>query len=352
MSPVPAIPFYAKASILIIGFFFLVSILYAGQSIIVPLIYASIFAILLQPPVSWLIKKKVNRIAAIAIILTIATFVIVALGILLFSQASHFGESLPAIVNKLQELLSKGAAWWSGYLKMSPDKIDEWIENIKSDVLHNSSTFIGSTLTITGKVLAIIILIPVYVFMILFYQPLIVNFIYKISGKKNDWQVKEILIKSRSIIQGYLSGLLIEASIIAAMTSIGLLILGIEYAVLLGIVSAFLNVIPYLGVFVAMLLSVTLALVTKESGWGALYVLILYGVVQVIDNNYIVPKIVGAKVKINALVSIITVIAGGVLWSIPGMFLSIPLIAIIKVVFDRIETLKPFGFLLGDTMPD
>jgi predicted PurR-regulated permease PerM len=76
-----------------------------------------------------------------------------------------------------------------------------------------------------------------------------------------------------------------------------------------------------------------------------------YYIVQLIDNNYIVPYIVASKVKINALFSIIVVFIGNALWGIPGMFLSIPLIAIVKLIFDHIDSLKPWGFLLGDTMP-
>ncbi len=74
-------------------------------------------------------------------------------------------------------------------------------------------------------------------------------------------------------------------------------------------------------------------------------------VIQLIDNNYIVPKIVASKVKINALFSIIVVFAGNALWGVPGMFLSIPMLAIIKLICDHIEPVKPWGFLLGDTMP-
>lgn len=351
MAPTIKIPLFAKASLIIVGFTALVNVLYIGQSIIVPLTYASIFGILLQPPISWLIKKKVNRIVAIIVVLIIGTLIIAACGVLLFSQASHFGESLPTLINKLQELLNQAVKWWSGYFKMRPEKVDEWIGSAKTDLLHNSSAFIGSTLSITGKVFAVIIVIPVFVFMILFYQPLLIKFIRQASGKKNSQQINEILLKTKKIIQSYLTGLLIEAAIVAIMTSGGLLIIGIEYAVFLGIISALLNFIPYLGVFIAMVFSAIIALVTKDSPLNALYVLILFGIVQGIDNNYIVPKIVGSRVKINALASIISVITGGLLWGIPGMFLAIPLTAIIKVVFDRIESLKPYGFLLGDTMP-
>jgi predicted PurR-regulated permease PerM len=132
---------------------------------------------------------------------------------------------------------------------------------------------------------------------------------------------------------------------------VGLLILGIDYAVLIGVLGALLNLIPYIGGIIAVAMPMMIALVTKDSPWFALYVMAVYYFIQLVDNNYIVPKIVASKVKINALVSIVAVLAGGALWGVAGMFLSIPLLAIIKVICDFIEPLKPIGFLLGDTMP-
>jgi len=82
-----------------------------------------------------------------------------------------------------------------------------------------------------------------------------------------------------------------------------------------------------------------------------LLILGLYIFVQFIDNHYITPNVVASKVKINALVSVIVVLIGGALWGVPGMFLSIPLTAIMKVVFDHIDGLKPWGFLLGNIVP-
>jgi len=137
----------------------------------------------------------------------------------------------------------------------------------------------------------------------------------------------------------------------AALNTTALLILGIDYALLLGIVGALLNVIPYIGGLVAVALPMMVALVTKSTPWYAFYVMAAYYFIQLIDNNYIVPKIVASQVKINALFSIIVVLAGNALWGIPGMFLSIPLLAIVKLICDNIEPLKPWGFLLGDTMP-
>jgi predicted PurR-regulated permease PerM len=179
----------------------------------------------------------------------------------------------------------------------------------------------------------------------------LLDFIRKLFGTSNQSQVSEIVTQTKTVIQRYLVGLVIEMVIVAALETATLLILGIDYAILLGIIGALLNLIPYIGGLVAVALPMMVALVTKSSGWYAIYILVIYYVIQLIDNNYIVPKIVASKVKINALFSILAVIVGNALWGVPGMFLSIPLLAIVKLIFDHIEPLKPWGFLLGDTMP-
>jgi len=146
-------------------------------------------------------------------------------------------------------------------------------------------------------------------------------------------------------------GLLIEGLIVATLNSISLLIIGIDYAILLGLIGAILNVIPYIGGIIAVALPMIIALVTKSPTY-ALLVMAAYILIQFIDNHYLIPKIVASKVQINALVSVIVVLLGGALWGVPGMFLSIPLTAIIKVIFDHIEPLKPWGFLLGNNVPE
>ncbi|MFA6581984.1 MAG: AI-2E family transporter, partial [Paludibacter sp.] len=160
-----------------------------------------------------------------------------------------------------------------------------------------------------------------------------------------------IVSQTKSVVQHYLVGLLIEAVIVGVLNTIGLMILGIQYAILLGVIGALLNVIPYIGGIIAVGLFMMVALVTKESAWFAVYVFGVHIFIQIVDNNYIVPKIVASKVKINALFSIIVVLIGNALWGISGMFLSLPLLAIFKVIFDHIESTKPWGYLLGDTMP-
>ena len=163
--------------------------------------------------------------------------------------------------------------------------------------------------------------------------------------------VAEILIKTKTIIQTYLIGLFFEMIIIAVLNSIGLLLIGIDYAVILGIIGAILNIVPYIGGIIAIVLPMIIAFVTKDSLTYPLLVLLVYIFIQFIDNHFVIPNIVAKRVKLNALISIVVVLIGGALWGIPGLFLSIPMTAIIKVIFDHIEPLKPWGFLLGNTVP-
>jgi len=308
--------------------------------------------VVLHPVVNFLVRKKVNRVVAIIITLVLAILILAGFGFFLYFRAIRFSESWPMMVDKFTEIFNNTTAWASGQFNISPKKIKIWITETQADLFDTSGNAIGKTLINVGSGLVILFLIPVYTFMILFYEPLLLEFIRRLFGQNNRGIVSNITTKIKTVIQRYLTGLVIEAAIVATLNSIGLLILGIEYAILIGVIGAVLNLIPYIGGIVAVALPMMIALVTKTSPWAPFYVLAVYYFIQLIDNNYIVPKIVASKVKVNALVSIIAILAFGALWGISGMFISIPLIAIAKVIFDQIESLKPWGFLLGDTMPE
>jgi predicted PurR-regulated permease PerM len=321
-----------------------------GENLLLPLIFASIIAILISPAVNFMVQKRVNRTLSIAIVLFIAFLVIAGIVFLMLSQASLLRDAMPQLIDKFQELLQQTVAWASMYFNISVREINTWVADTKDEILNNSTATIGKTISTVSGVLATVFLTPVYVFMILFYQPHLIAFVHKLFGSQNESNVAEVLTQTKSIIQLYLVGLFAEFAIIAFLNAIGLFILGIQYAILIGILGAVLNIIPYIGGLIGVGLFMAIALVTKPSIY-VLYVFLLYVVIQFIDNNYIVPKIVGSKVKLNALVSIIVVLAGAALWGVPGMFLSIPLTAIIKLILDRFDALKAWGFLLGDSMP-
>ena len=288
---------------------------------------------------------------ASAIIILLVMVLTVFIIVLLTAQDMQFSDALPKLVIKFNQLLTHTVVWFSDQFNISVRKINIWIAAKNAEILSNTNASIGQRIIDTTNLLFILVLMPVYTFMILYYKPLLLEFSHKLFKTAQHTQVNEVLVATKKIIQSYLAGLLIEAAIVAVLNIASLLILGIEYAILLGLIGAILNFIPYIGGIIAVALPMIIALATKSSSSYCLLVLAAYALIQFIDNHYIIPKIVASKVKINALVSIIVVIAGGVLWGIPGMFLSIPLIAILKVIFDHIEPLKPWGYLLGDTMP-
>jgi predicted PurR-regulated permease PerM len=159
------------------------------------------------------------------------------------------------------------------------------------------------------------------------------------------------LYQIKVAVKSYLVGLIIQMISVATLTSIGYMIAGVKYAILLGVLTGLLNLIPYLGILVAMLISIFATLTGTPDVSMILGVVIVTVIVQVIDNNILVPLVVSSKVEINAMASIIGIIIGGAIAGISGMFLAIPTIAILKVIFDRIEPLKPWGYLMGDDMP-
>ena len=343
-------PLYAKVTIFLIGLFALTAILFIAKSIIIPLVFATIIAIMLNPVVDFLVRIKINRVVAIAIVMMLTFIVLFAFVSLVISQISRFSDSWPILVEKFTGIINQNISDAASYFDKDPQKIHEWITKVQGEIINSSTAAIGQTLVIVGSGLVVLFLLPVYIFLILFYQPILLEFIHRLFSTDYHNKINEIVSQVKKVIQQYLFGLLIEAVLVAILDTAALLILGIEYALLLGIFGALLNMIPYIGGLIAVAMPMMVALVTKTPVY-AIYVMIAYYLIQLIDNNYIVPKIVASKVKINALFSIIVVIAGNALWGIPGMFLSIPVLAIVKLICDHIEPLKPWGFLLGDTMP-
>ncbi len=344
-------PVYLKLAQILMGtavFFF---ILYAGQDIIIPLVFAGMISILLNPVVLFLCRKKIPRVIAILLSLIVTMLAIAAIFYFFISQISMFSESFPLFKQKFLLFFNDAERWISQTFNVSKWKVDAWVTKTQKQGMDNGTEVIGRTVGTISQVLTTFVIMPVYIFMMIFYKPLLMEFISKLFPKEHHAVVVEVLKETKGLIQSYLVGLLIEGILVAILNSIALLVLGIPYAILLGVIGALLNVIPYIGGVIAVALPMLLALATREP-LSALYVLIAYMIVQFIDNNFFVPRIVASKVKINALVSIIVVLVGNAIWGVPGMFLSIPLTAIIKVIFDRIDPLKPFGFLLGDNQPD
>ena len=345
------LPLYLKIAQVLMGMMVFFYILYIGQDIIIPLVFAFMIAILLNPVILFLCRIKIPRVPAIILSLIVTMLLITGVFYFFINQISLFSESFPLFKQKFISLFNDSERWIARTLNISRWKVDAWVTKTQKEGIDNGTGVITETISTIGGIFMTFVIMPVYVFMIIYYKPLLLEFVARLFPKNLHGVVVEVIKETKNLIQSYLFGLLIEALLVAILNSTALLILGIPYAILIGVIGAVLNVIPYIGGVVAVALPMLLALATKQP-IDALYVLIAYLVVQLIDNNLFVPKIVASRVKINAFISIIVVLVGNAIWGVPGMFLSIPLTAIIKVIFDRIGPLQPIGFLLGDNQPD
>lgn len=343
-------PAYFKITQILLGLVIFFYILYIGQEILKPLTFALVLAILLNPVTLFLQRFGTGRV--LSIVISVLLLCLVVGGILFFigSQVSMFREALPELKRKFLLLSEQVLTWAASTFNVPRERITEWINEQKTAGLSDASGVVGNTLVSLSGVLVTVLLVPIYIFLFLFYKPLLLDFAGRVFSSDKHRTVAEILGNTKKMIQSYLVGLLLEMLIMTTLYTIVLLIVGVQYAFVLAVIGALLNLVPYIGGLIALAIAILMTLITATP-MQALFVLIGYVVIQLIDNNFLVPMIVASKVKVNALVSIVVVLIWGGLWGVAGMFLSIPITAMIKVIFDRVKPLKPYGFLLGDTMP-
>ena len=340
-------PFYIKATVILIGLISFIFIMRILSTILVPFAFACLISILLNPLCSRL-QRRLPRGLAIFLSLLIAIITVGGIFYFLSTQMLSFSETLPALKAKSGTIARQAQYFIYNHFGVSINKQLEMLNN----ALQGSESYVGETLNSVLGGIAVLVLIPIYVFFLLFYKPLILDFLFQAFSEKHSMRVAEILGETKSAIQSYILGLLIEMAIVSSMNSAALLLLGVRSAILIGVIGGILNVIPYLGGLVAIALPVLMATVSKDGYSTQLAIIGAYMVIQLIDNNVLVPNIVSSKVQINALFSILIVLSGGLLWGYSGMFLSIPFVAIIKIIFDRIDGLKAWGHLLGTKIPE
>jgi predicted PurR-regulated permease PerM len=343
-------PFHHQlaASLLAIGIIMLG--IYLGQDILVPLALAGLIAVLLRPVEAWLMRLGVPKLLAITLAVLLAVVIVSAVAVVLSLQLADFSDEWPKLKRNINEFYRDARRWIRREYSVSYSKQAEYLKNAQTKTLEN---FQGAeTLGVVTGPLATLILIPIYAFLLLYYRTMLLHFMVVLFAEKHKPRVLEILGEIKSIIQSYMVGLLLETAVVAVLNSVGLLMLNVQYAVLLGIMAAILNLVPYIGGLVATALAVMVTFISHPDAHTLVGVVGVFIAVQFVDNNLLVPFIVGSKVKINALVSIVGVLVGGALAGLSGMFLSIPAIAMMKVVFDRVDGLKPWGILLGDQTPE
>ena len=338
-------PLYVKAPLVLLGLALAVFTLHIASEIIFPLFFAAIFAIMLHPVEQWLLRHRVPKLLAITLTVVLGVASLLGLLYFIYLEASQLSSQMPLFKAKFSQTTTQVHEWLQSSFGFSDQKLQGWV----GEAGNRASTLLGGTLAAVSGLLVVATLIPVYIFLLFLYQRRLVDFLTQVfSGHRQDNGVAEVLRESKATIQSYMVGLLIEASIVATLNTTGLLIIGVPYALLLGVIGALLNFIPYIGGLIAIALPMLMAFVTMPSYGYALAVVAVYITIQFVDNHFLIPRIVASKVKVNALVAIVGVLVGNAIGGVAGMFLALPVIAILKIVFDRIQPLKPWGMVLGD----
>ena len=340
-------PFLSKLALVLFCLIAIFYIIYIGQDILVPIAFAVLLALLLLPLNNFL-EKRIGRVSAILISLALAILIISIVIYFLSVQISGFIDDFPTLKKQVNTHIRTLQKWVFEQFHITRTEQTKYINEATAEFTDNKSSFIGATFLTITESLIFLVLLPIYTFLMLYYRDMIRKFLVSVFAAKHRNDVEEVISESRHIVHGYMVGLMIEMAIVAAINISGFLIVGIKYAFFLGMLAAILNLIPYIGMLIANIFCMLVTISTSNNLTDVLLVFVVLSVVQFIDNNIIMPKVVSSKVKINALITILGVLVGGAICGLAGMFLSIPIIAIFKSIFDRVEELKPWGELLGD----
>ncbi len=345
------LPLTVRRAIELMGLYFLGMILIVGKDIVTPIVMAFFLAIMLLPVYRFFRGRKFPETLSIVLALLLLV-VIVGLLIWFFSaQLSQLVSDFPQIKNNVQLHLNALSTWISEKTHFSSEKQIQFLNEQNDKLLNYAAGMLsGAASSVTGT-LIFFGLLPIYIFLLLFYKNLLLRFVFLWFPQPTHPKVEEVMRETEVIIKSYLIGLLIQITYITVLLGGILLIIGIKHAILIGAIFALLNLIPYVGALVGNIIGVLLTLSSSQEIWPIFAVLGTIAFVQFLDNNILMPRIVGSKVKINALVTIVGVIIAGAMAGVAGMFLSLPVIAVLKIVFDRTEVLRQWGVLLGDERP-
>lgn len=326
----------------------LVFVLYILKPLIVPLIFAVILSVAIFPLVLFLEKKlRFNRVLACLISIGILFICISIIITFIGFQISDILSKSDIYIAKLEEIYFQ--LLYNIELKFNINRSQLINKNISfADTFKENFTNILGFLGTSGSIIGDTLLIPLYMFFFIYYRKFFKTFIFKIFSNENDFKIKILINKLYHVQQDYLIGLSTVMFIVGILNSVSLLLLGIENPFFYGFLAAILLIIPYIGIFIGSLIPALIALITKDSYIYSILVIASFTFIQFLEGNFITPKITGSKLNINSLVAIVSIIAFSMLWGTSGMIIALPVVASLKIIFDAIPSLHPYGFILSE----
>jgi predicted PurR-regulated permease PerM len=345
-------PFSFRLAAALISIALILGLLSVATDVFIPLTLAFLFAILLRPMVAFLqVRLRFHLVLAVSVAVIFGLGLTSALVYYISMQVGSIASDWMNIKVNLLENYRHLQQWVEWKFGISFLEQNQFLKTATKDSIAEGKSLLGSTLNSFTGTLLNAVLVPFYTFLLLLHRNLLIVFLLKLFSNQPQERIHRILSKVKKAVQSFLVGTLMEMGIVSVMTSAGLMIIGMHYAILLGILTGILNLIPYIGILVATLLTLAATLTGKADLSIVFGVVIVNGIIHLFDANVLVPLVVSSKVKMNAFISVLLIILGSHLAGVAGMFLAIPIAGILKIVFDEVEGLEPWGFLMGDSIP-
>lgn len=342
-------PFWLKFSAILIALSLLTIVLIYGKFIIMPLAFSAFFAMLMNPIVRFFEIRKIKRVFSILLSLLVVVTVFAGIFSLISAQFIQFSERVPEVTEKLKTVSSNAIQFLEDSAGISQEEQSEYLQQGITNLIDQSGNYVSTIVSTTTSFFTLAALMPIFIFFMLYYREMYQTFFRKLFERGNSRKdIDNILEKIQSVSQNYLVGMLSVIGLLAILNTTGLFLIGLDHALFFGVFASLLAIIPYIGIIIGALPPLLFALLLTDSLITPLLVIGVFATVQFLEGNFITPRIVGSKVSINPFVAMIALVVGGELWGISGMILFVPFIGILKVIFDQIPALKPYGYLLGN----
>ncbi len=341
------LPFYAKLALVLLAIALVLLFMYLGKTVFIPLFFAFLISVLLHPLVSRMERIRFPR--ALASALAVLLFLACLSGLIFFfsHQVIRFSKDLPHLQKKFSGKLQNVQAWIAENYNVNDSAQINYITKSANSLTNAAVSSIATTFVSVVKLIVLAIFLLILTFFILFQRRLIIHFLEELFRTEHGDRVRGVMTQVHGMIHSYVLGLLMEMLVLGMLIFITLTIVGIKYALLIAVMAAILNIIPYLGIYTALFISMLITLANGSSS-DVLTLAIVFIVAHFIDANIILPRIVGGQVKLNPMITILAVLFGNLVWGIPGMFLFIPITAILRIISKEVEGMKPWAILLGE----
>jgi predicted PurR-regulated permease PerM len=324
--------------------FFSVLILYLGQSLFIPLSLSLLIALILYPFCNTLEKKKWPKGLAITLSMSLVFLLFFGIFCLLIWQLNYLKNDIPILVEKIEE---SSQVWLKEQFDIDFNFDTYWLENLTVSSGNGLGAFIQALFENIGHFLFSLFMIPVFTVLFLYHRSQFVQVLRSMISEKYHSRLHLILNEVSQSYYKYVIGLIKVYVIVGILNSIGLLILGVEHAILFGMLSAIMTIVPYVGIIISSLLPISMVYITTGSWLYPLGVIAVFSIVQYLESSIIFPKVVGEQMNVSTWAILVALIGGGIIWGVSGMVLFIPFVAILKIVSGYVEEWKPLNILLS-----